>query len=73
MKKNKDVTKQVKFEEDIELESKDVNIIKCVCGKTFEFWEFPIEENSGNSCKCSSCGRNIFFTITIKVRIFEVQ
>ena len=67
MTKDKDITSKVKaaFPEDEYLP-----IMKCACGETFEHWGFTISMDKEDRTECPACGRNLRFTVEVKV--FEV-
>jgi len=63
-----DVTDQVEFNNpDDEL----LPLTKCVCGKTFESWDFNIGVYDDMPTECSNCGRKFVFENNVKV--FQVE
>lgn len=62
-----DVTDKVSFGE---VDDEISYITKCICGKTFQRWDFTILLLDQNSQSCPNCNRKFYFSN--KVTIYEV-
>lgn len=63
-----DITDQVEFGNN---DDEALPLLKCVCGKTFEPWDFIISIYRDSAYECSSCGRRLYFSA--RIRVFEVK
>ena len=65
---DKDITNDVEFE----LNDDDcLPLTKCVCGKTFGFWNFVLGMDGEDCSKCPECKREMYFLI--KIMVFEKE
>lgn len=64
----KDVTKQVTFGNP---DDEYLQIIECVCGKAFNWWEFIISIYEDSARQCPNCGRKFIFKQEVK--IYEIE
>ena len=64
-----DVTELVEFVKDdsVSMRYMRLALTKCVCGKTFEKWDFIIDGESDPPSECQNCGRRLYFEVNISV------
>jgi hypothetical protein len=67
MSEDIDVTNKISF---AEIDDEQLPIIKCVCGKEFERWDYVIYYNDKNCRKCPNCNRRFYFIN--KITVYEV-
>jgi len=62
-----DVTDRVEFYNN---DDECLPLVRCVCGKRWQPWDFIISIYRENACRCDNCGRKMYFRLGIQV--FEV-
>jgi hypothetical protein len=67
---DKDVTEQFDFDSS-SIDGESLPILKCICGKKFDYWYFSISIYRENAYACPECGRRFYFVNEIK--IYEVS
>lgn len=67
---DKDVTQLVDFDAG-QIDSECLPLYKCVCGKTFDSWDFLLGIYRENASRCPQCNRRLYFSVGI--RVFEVE
>ncbi len=54
-----------------EIDDELLSLTKCVCGRKFEYWKFPLSiYREPNLRQCPECGRSFYFSCAI--RVFEI-
>jgi DNA-directed RNA polymerase subunit RPC12/RpoP len=66
---NIDITDQIKFNA-YDVDGESLPIQRCVCGRSFDFWDFVISIYDDDPHECPECGRKMFFRVV--ARIYEV-
>ena len=64
---DKDITEQVDFDLP---DGECLPLLKCVCGKRFQYWDCIIHMDRDFAHKCDECGRQLYFRNSI--RVYEV-
>jgi len=65
---NTDVTEQLKFANP---DDEVLPIIRCICGKVFDYWKFYISIYEDTPHACPNCGRSYFFRNDIRIYLVE--
>ncbi len=66
--KKTDITNRIEFDNN---EDEYLPITKCICGNTFNGWDFMISIYTRDPYKCSKCGSKLYFEN--KITVYKIE